>query len=247
MAKVILKFEGSVLKEIPFEKAAITIGRTPANDIVIDNAAVSGLHARIRVDGDHFQIEDLNSLNGTFVNGQRISKSPLKDGDEIFVGKHLLVFQGGGDLPAVPAATAGDGTQPLKPLSPETMVLDTKARREFLAKATSIATEGVSSSALEKIGCLTVVAGRSEHREYILTSMLSVIGKSNMASVKLRRWFAPKVAAIINRKPEGYIIAPSDKVGATKINSQPLTAPRTLQEGDIIEVSGLKLQFFFRE
>jgi pSer/pThr/pTyr-binding forkhead associated (FHA) protein len=245
MAKVILKFEAAVLKEVPLEKATISIGRTPGNDVVIDNPAVSGHHARILVDGDHFQVEDMNSLNGTFVNSQRIRKSPLKDGDEILVGKHTLVFQGGGALPKVPAA--GERTQPLKPLSEETMVLDTKARREFLAKATSVATEGVSPSAQEKIGCLTVVAGKSDQREYILTSKLSVIGKSEMASVKLKRWFSPKVAAIINRKAGGYNIAPSNKVGATKINSQPLTASRDLQEGDVIEVAGLKLQFFFRE
>lgn len=245
MAKLILKFDAAVLKEIPLEKAAIGIGRTPGNDLVIDNPAVSGHHARILVDGDHFQVEDMNSLNGTFVNSQRIRKSPLKDGDEILVGKHTLVFQGGGALPKVPPPAAR--TQPLKPLSEETMVLDTKARREFLAKATSVATDGVSPSDQEKIGCLTVIAGKSDQHEYILTGKLSVIGKSNMASVKIKGWFAPKVAAIVNRKPGGYNIAPSDKVGATKVNSQPLTAPRDLQEGDVIEVSGIKLQFYFRE
>ena len=247
MAKVILKFDATVKKEIPLVKATLSIGRTPDNDVVIDNPAVSGHHARILVDGDHFQVEDMNSLNGTFVNSQRIRKSPLKDGDEILVGKHTLVFQGGGSLPQIPPAADGERTQPLKPLSEQTVVLDTKARREFLAKATSVATEGVSPSAQEKIGCLTVIAGKSPQPEYILTSKLSVIGKSEMASVKIKGWFAPKVAAVINRKPGGYSIAPSDKIGATKVNSQPLTASRELQEGDVIEVSRVKLQFYFRE
>ena len=245
MAKLILKYEAAVLKEIPLLKGTLTIGRTPGNDLVIDNPAVSGHHARLLLEQDHFLVEDMNSLNGTFLNNQRIRKSALKDGDEILIGKHTLVFQGEGALPKPEAVL--DRTQPIKPMAEETMVLDTKKRREFLSKATSIATEGVSPAAQEKIGCLTVLEGKTDQKEYILTSKLTVIGKSEMATVKLKGWFAPKVAAVINRKEGGYNIAPSDKSSAAKVNAQALAAPRDLQEGDMIEVSGVKLQFYFRE
>lgn len=246
MAKLILKYEAAVLKEIPLQKGTLTIGRTPGNDVVIDNLAVSGQHARLILEQDHFLIEDMNSLNGTFLNNQRIRKSALKDGDEILIGKHTLIFRGeGGEVPKADPIT--ERTQPVNPIAEETVVLDTKKRREFLAKATTIATEGVSPSAKEKIGCLTVLSGNTDQREYILTSKLSVIGKSDMASVKLKGWFKPKVAAIINRKEGRYNISPSDKAGAAKVNAQPLTAPRDLNEGDMIEVSGVKMQFYFRE
>ena len=79
------------------------------------------------------------------------------------------------------------------------------------------------------------------------TSKLSVIGKSEMASVKLQGWFAPQVAAIINRREGRYDIAPSDKAGAAKVNSEVLWAPRELKEGDIIQIGKVKLQFNFRE
>ena len=138
-------------------------------------------------------------------------------------------------------------TQPIKKMAEETMVLDTKKRREFLAKATSIATEGVSPSAQEKIGSLTVLHGKTDQREYILTGKLCVIGKSDMATVKLKGWFKPKVAAIINRKEGKYTISPSDKIGAAKVNSQMLHAPQDLKEGDTVEISGVKMQFYFRE
>ena len=246
MAKLILKYEAAVLKEILLQKATLTVGRTPGNDVVIDNPAVSGHHARLLLEQDHFLLEDMNSLNGTFLNNQRIRKSPLKDGDEILIGKHTLVFRDeGGTMPVVAAAT--DRTQQIKPMGEETVVLDTKKRREFLAKATTVATEGVSPTDKEKLGCLTVLTGKTDQREYILTGKLTVIGKSDMATIKLHGWFAPKVGAIINRKEGRYNISPSDKVGAAKVNSQNLTAPRDLQEGDTIEVSGVKMQFYFRE
>lgn len=246
MAKLILKFEAAVLKEIPLQKATISVGRAPGNDVVIDNLAVSGHHARLLLDQDHYVVEDMSSLNGTFVNNQRIRRSQLKDGDEIMIGKHSLVYheEGGVSAAVLPAA---DKTQQLPSAPDATVVLDTKKRREFLAKATSIATEGASAEAKEKVGCLTVLDGKTDQREYILTSKLCVIGKSEMASVKLGGWFAPKVAAIINRREGRYDIAPSEKAGATKVNSEVLSAPRELKEGDTIQIGGVKMQFYFRE
>ncbi|MEE8176358.1 MAG: FHA domain-containing protein [Acidobacteriota bacterium] len=247
MAKLILKYEASVLKEIPLQKAAISIGRTPGNDVVIDNLAVSGRHARVVLEQGYYAVEDMSSLNGTFLNSQRIRRSPLKDGDQIVIGKHTLIFQDeGAKPPPPPEEETAEATQPLSKME-ETFVLDTKSRREFLAKATAIASEGGATETQEKVGCLTVLRGKTNQREYILTSKLSVIGKDAMASVKLKGWFAPNVAAVINRKEGQYTIAPSEKVGATKINSQPLTAVRELQEGDEIVIGGITMQFHFRE
>jgi len=248
MAKVILKFEAAVLKEIPLQKTSLSIGRSPGNDIVIDNLAVSGNHARLSLDQDHYVVEDMNSLNGTFLNNQRVRRSALKDGDEIVIGKHSLVFKDEGGVPASVEKTQQLSAQapqaPQAPTMDSTMVLDTKKRREFLAQATSVAAGAAETK--ERLGCLIVLDGNTDQREYILTSKLSVIGKSDMASVKLKGWFAPKVAAVINRREGHYEIAPADKAAA-KVNSQVLAAPRELKEGDIIQIGGVKLQFNFRE
>ena len=98
MATLILKYESKVLREYPIQKSAMTVGRAPGNEIVIDNLAVSGTHLRVAVEERTFVVEDLNSLNGTFLNGQRIRKSSLKEGDQIVIGKHSLEFSEKGGL-----------------------------------------------------------------------------------------------------------------------------------------------------
>jgi len=244
MAKVILKYEAAVLKEIPLKQGTLTIGRTAANDLPIDNLAVSGHHAKISYEGDKFVLEDLNSLNGTFVNNQRVRKSSLKNGDEILIGKHTLVYMDEGGAPPEKVDPDSERTQPMAKLE-ETMVLDTKKRREMLQKATVVATEGSSATSTERIGTLTVLSGKTDQKEYILTGRLAMIGKSDQATIRLKGWFAPQVAAVINRKEGGYSLSPSG--GDAKVNGEKLQAARDLKESDIIEVAGVKLQFFFRE
>jgi pSer/pThr/pTyr-binding forkhead associated (FHA) protein len=239
MAKLILKYEASVLKEISLKQASITIGRTPGNDVVIDNLAVSGHHAKVYYETDKFVLEDLNSLNGTFVNNQRVRKSYLKNGDEILIGKHTLTFQDEGGPPP-PAEEDSERTLPVAKLD-QTVVLDTRKRREFLQQA-----GGAAPGIVQKVGCLTVLSGKTDQNEYLLTSKLSMIGKSPMASVKLKGWFAPDVAAVINKREGSYQIAPSGKGGA-KVNGQSISGPLDLKDGDLIEVAGVKMQFSYRE
>ena len=95
MAKLYLKFEQAVLKEFDLKDgSSITIGRLPDNGVHIDNLAVSGHHARIVWEADHFVLEDNNSLNGTFVNNQRISSPTLlQDGDLVRVGNTQIKFR----------------------------------------------------------------------------------------------------------------------------------------------------------
>ena len=91
MLRILLKFDKTVLREIESTAEEITIGRNAENDVQIDNIAVSGKHARITKGPDHYIIEDLNSLNGTFVNQEKITKRVLKENDAITIGKHTLV------------------------------------------------------------------------------------------------------------------------------------------------------------
>jgi len=91
-AQAYLKFKEAVLKEYSLENEMVTIGRVDDNTIKVDNMAVSSHHAKlIRENGDYVLI-DLNSLNGTFVNGQKVSKWILKNNDFITIGKHTLVY-----------------------------------------------------------------------------------------------------------------------------------------------------------
>src|SRR5215475_495813 len=91
-AKLILSMDGLVLKEIQLSKERTTLGRKPHNDIQIDNLAISGEHAVIvTILNDSF-LEDLQSTNGTFVNGQAVKKHFLQNGDVIELGKYRLKY-----------------------------------------------------------------------------------------------------------------------------------------------------------
>lgn len=92
MPKIVLSLEENMIREFDLNKEETTIGRRSTNDIQIQNLAVSGRHARIKVAMDDAFLEDLGSTNGTYVNGRLIKKQALSDGDEIIIGKYKLVF-----------------------------------------------------------------------------------------------------------------------------------------------------------
>ena len=92
MARLILSLDNQVLAEYNMTKERYTIGRLPDNDVRIDNPAVSGHHSLIiNILNDSF-LEDLNSTNGTYVNGKLIKKHALQNGDVITIGHHQLRF-----------------------------------------------------------------------------------------------------------------------------------------------------------
>src|ERR1700683_3308699 len=92
MARLVLSLESQVMAEYNMTKERYTIGRLPDNDVRIDNPAVSGHHSLIiNILNDSF-LEDLNSTNGTYVNGKLIKKHAMQHGDVITVGHHQLRF-----------------------------------------------------------------------------------------------------------------------------------------------------------
>ncbi len=91
MPRLLLKFENATLKEVPLGTRPVTIGRAPDNDIPIDNLAVSNYHARVYLEAGSLVVEDLNSLNGSFLNDIRVERAMLKDGDTILIGKHVVL------------------------------------------------------------------------------------------------------------------------------------------------------------
>ena len=259
MAKLYLKFEqsGQVLKEVVLTQAATTIGRLPDNIVQIDNLAVSGHHARITWEQDHYVVEDLGSLNGTYVNNERVGKATLKHGDQVKIGKHLVEFKHEGPVPnfAV-AAKAG----PSAPKLEATMLLDTKQARDKMADKSAPAAGsgplGISRpawmsdpfvGAKERIGLLSILEGRTDQEKYVLTGKMTMIGKSSMASIRLKGFFAPTTAALISKRDNKYFIAPSEGKTKLKINGQDVVTQRELAAGDIIEVGKVKAAFSFQE
>ncbi len=266
MAELFLKFEERVLQELLLSGGTVTIGRQPDNYFRIDNPAVSGHHAKVYAEGDHYVIEDSESFNGTYVNGQRISKVVLRDGDNATIGKHTIEFRDEVRQVAGPSGTldsAVDGHLPKPPQLDPTMVLDTAKAKEMLTKAAAAAASSAGSvvvrrigSALNQspvkttpvvhqtIGTLTIVKGRTDQQRYVLTSKLTLIGKSRMAGIRLKRWFAPRVAALIYRAEDGYFIAASENKVTIRVNDIVVEGgQKQLEAGDVIELAGIKAVF----
>jgi pSer/pThr/pTyr-binding forkhead associated (FHA) protein len=124
-------------------------------------------------------------------------------------------------------------------------VLDTKARRDMVQKAAALGERSQFSPGRLKMATLVVLSGRVDQREYILSNKLTVIGKSPMATVRLRGWFKPQVAAQINQRDDGYYLGTGAKIPS--VNGAPIQGPVRLNDGDLIEVSGIRINFIFRE
>lgn len=91
MIKLQLKYKDTILKELLTDKNEIAVGRDTANDLCIDNLAASSRHARLFKGPDgQYAIEDLNSTNGTFVNGKEARTQFLNDNDQVTIGKHTI-------------------------------------------------------------------------------------------------------------------------------------------------------------
>ncbi len=172
MPKLIVTIDGATLKEIPLTQARTSLGRRPYNDIVIDNLAVSGEHAVLHAGPEGVAIEDLDSTNGTFVNGQAIRRQLLQHDDTIEVGKYRLRF-----LADAPTASTDAAMQPgvgaLDPAGGE---------------ATGVARVRITS-------------GPATGREVLLAKPVTTIGKPGVAVVAISRTAQGYVLAHVEGEP----------------------------------------------
>jgi pSer/pThr/pTyr-binding forkhead associated (FHA) protein len=231
MMKILIKLKDAVIKEMPIEHDTYTIGRKEDNDIHIDNLAVSGFHAKLVREGDVLYIEDRESTNGTFLNGTKITKSALRNGDIVLVGSHTIEYKT--DIkPPEDATKTGVRSRSMN----ETILLSPSDQQKILA----------SSEKLDVLGGMMIIEGATDSKEYLLKERIATIGKDDSALIRLKGFFAPKVAALINRRKDGYFITPSGGK-ELKINGNKVNQRYDLKDGDIVEVSGIKMQFFVKE
>lgn len=237
--KLLLKFHAAVIKEIPFDKTPITIGRKPENDIIIDNMAVSSHHARILMQGANYVIEDLQSTNGTFLNDKKILNSALKHNDNILIGQHTLTFV----FPESVQPEAPKPVTPPKPMDSEATVVMTPQRQQQVRQEEAKAADGPAAAGRKELaGILRVMDGKLEQTEYPLTTLLTYIGKSDTAAIKIKGLFAPDIAALISKRPAGYLLT-AVKDGYPKLNGKSLSGQTELHDGDFIEIGGVKFLF----
>ena len=245
MPKLLLKFNMAVIKEIPIQEGvvSISIGRKEDNDIIIDNPAVSGHHARLVKHGNKFFIEDLNSTNGTFIAGRKILKAEVQHKMQIDIAKHSIVF-----IDDTPAETTPANTPVVS--SDQTVVIGATQQKELLENIAT--TQPYTLPKLEKVGCLRVVDGVVDKMEIEIYGLVTYIGTEDAAAIKFQPaggifgGGAPKIAGLINKRPDGYIFK-ALKEGFPKVNGQPLKDQVNLQDGNVIEVGKTKMVFFFKD
>lgn len=235
MARILLKYKGAVVKEVILKKDMTTIGRKPDNDIVINNQAVSGHHAQIIQNGDTytFAIRDLNSLNGTYLNGQIVSKGELYDGDIVSLGVHTLDIFSDRKRDADKKGFGVRGRS-----MEETVIIAADDQKKILNAS--------DKGAREALGGFIVVEGSADKKEYEFSERVSAIGRQKGSVIRLKGFFAPRVAALVNRRKEGYFITPSGGK-ELKVNGNGIAQRYDLKDGDIVDVGKLKLQFYLKD
>ncbi len=258
MAKLILSMDGLVLKEFTLTKERTTIGRKPHNDIQIDNLAVSGEHAVIvTILNDSF-LEDLGSTNGTLVNGQQVKKHFLQNNDMVELGKYKLKYIS--EAPAQAKAADFEKTMVLRPgaLRPQAGVAAPVAAPVAAAAAVAVATAAKSfgdtqvgqaasaapvaapprpaaAPAPHRTGALQILTGGNTGRELELVKPLTTLGKPGVQ------------VSVITRRPQGYFITHVEGANRPVVNGKTLDAQaHPLNDHDIIELAGVKMEFFYK-
>jgi FHA domain len=225
MPKMIVSIDGVVIKEVQLTKDRTTLGRRPYNDIVIDNLAVSGEHAVLQMTGNEVHLEDLNSTNGTYVNGKAAKKQLLQNGDIVEVGKYKIKFVN-------EAVEQGyEKTMMVRPSMAASLGASQPAAAPAAAARPSGfgADSGFGSAARAAI---KVLSGAASGREVPLTKVVTTIGKPGVA------------VAAITKRSHGFVVHHVEGAGNPTLNGIPIGIdPVSLKNGDLIELAGTQMQF----
>ena len=219
MGKLVVSLDGVVIKEVQLTKDKTTLGRRPYNDIVIDNLAVSGEHAVLQMVGADVFIEDLNSTNGTYINGKAIKKQLLAHNDTVEIGKYKIKYltDEPADYEKTQVVRPGSGTPAFGPTQPPSSGFG----------ALGVGNTGAAS--------IKVLSGAASGREVALTKVVTTVGKPGVQ------------VASITRRPSGYVFAHVEGSARPVVNGTPLASDSVpLHNGDVIELAGTQMQFIQR-
>ena len=250
MAKLIYSLEGAVLGDFKLDKERITIGRRPSNDIHIDNLAVSGEHAAIVSIGRDSFLEDLDSSNGTLVNGKPIKKHVLQNGDVIEIGKYQLKYVNEATENAVAAGGTEDfeKTMIIRPSAMKAMTPENDAAKMQATisrapadnpppdvQAASVQPPQSPQAPAEGVmlGNVQVLSGPGMGKKLVLNKALTTLGKPGVG------------VAVITRRPHGHFITHVQGQTYPLVNGNSVGAQaHELNDHDVIELVGVKMEFF---
>jgi pSer/pThr/pTyr-binding forkhead associated (FHA) protein len=224
MGKLVVSLDGVVIKEVQITKDKTTLGRRPYNDIVIDNLAVSGEHAVLQMVGADVFIEDLNSTNGTYINGKAIKKQLLAHNDTVEIGKYKIKY-------LVDESGDYEKTMIMRPGAAAAALSGMGSPGHASSNFGSLSGGGAPAPSLQPAS-IKVLNGAAAGREVALTKVVTTVGKPGVQ------------VASITRRPGGYAFAHVEGSSRPSVNGVPLTTDSIpLRNGDVIELAGTQMQF----
>ena len=222
MGKLVVSLDGVVIKEVQITKDKTTLGRRPYNDIVIDNLAVSGEHAVLQMVGADVFIEDLNSTNGTYINGKAIKKQLLTHNDTVEIGKYKIKY-------LVDEGADYEKTMIMRPGATPPAFTPPAPAAHAPAAAPSLAAAPTQPAVIK------VLNGAAAGREVALTKVVTTVGKPGVQ------------VASITKRPNGYAFAHVEGATRPSVNGVSLVGDSVpLRNGDVIELAGTQMQFIHR-
>lgn len=231
MAKLVLSLNGTVLGNYFLEKDRFVIGRRPTCDIQVNDQGVSKEHAVILTVGNDQILEDLKSTNGTLVNGEKLDRHILQNGDVIEVGRYKIKYVNQKAIPDMDfdktlMIPAFDRSK-LTPMDADT------ATRAGVHVETAVATARAVKNVFP-LGAVKGLSGAVAGQEIELVRPITSFGK-------------PGNTAIISRRPHGYFVTHVCGRKLPVVNGRAIgEEPHPLDNLDQIEVGGEKLQFFLK-
>jgi pSer/pThr/pTyr-binding forkhead associated (FHA) protein len=222
MGKLVVSLDGVVIKEVQITKDKTTLGRRPYNDIVIDNLAVSGEHAVLQMVGSDVFIEDLNSTNGTYINGKAVKKQLLQHNDTVEIGKYKIKYL---------SVESADYEKTMV-IRPGTSAGAAPPPPQFAHTAPMGSASGFGALTGASPASIKVLNGAAVGREVQLTKVVTTVGKPGVQ------------VASITKRPGGYVFAHVEGAARPQVNGQPVAGePIHLKNGDVIELAGTQMQF----
>lgn len=221
MSKLTLSFKGKLLKYFPLSEGETIIGSDPGCTVFVDSLAIQARHASLTLSGETAVLRDLDTPDGTYVNGTRISgEYTLKSGDDIRVGKHNLM------VTLEPAASNAE---------PEEIIVTPVALEEEMEE---VAPEvEADDPELEHIHAprhafLQILNGQNMGKTISIKRNLVNLGKPGVQ------------LAVIAHRNDGFFLshlegATPTKVGDTAIGDKAWQ----LHDGDIIQIGNVRMQF----
>ncbi len=213
MPELVLKLGDEVIEKFVFDKDIVSIGRARDNDVVVENLSVSRNHARIRRQGGKFILTDLNSANGTYVNGVKITKTEIVDSDVVSVGKHKILFVN-------------------RPVSDDDLIVEALGTDRTMVVDRAVTgmlcvTEGKLKGKEFPLTKFETTVGKASANDIVLSD----------------DWFLSKKQAVIVRRDNRFEIRDLGGFRKTKVNGTPLNEAVELKPGDVIEFGNTRCMF----